>query len=94
MREVAYAEELEHYVSRVEFYKQEVEKTTEELTLRRAKLEVLNDVLKSVESGPGQLLLSEDIKAAQEEITDLQKHLSHSRGNLKAFESIVEAFNS
>ena len=92
MIEQAYKEEKEHYVSRVNHFKEVIEKSTKELEYRKVKLEVLNQISGSVESDSGRMILSEDIKFAQGEIANLQKEIIHARGNLKTFESIVKAF--
>lgn len=89
-----FASEKEHYNARLELYKKEVETETKNVEAARERISLLTKIMDSVDSGPGKFILDNDIDAARKELVEAQKNLTHAKGNVNAFESIVEAFNS
>ncbi|WP_341320813.1 hypothetical protein NSQ62_14340 [Solibacillus sp. FSL H8-0523] len=94
MREKVFVEEKEHYNSRLDFYKKEVETETKNVESARLRVTILTEIASSLTSGPGKFILDNDIDSARNVLVEAQKNLTHARGNVKAFESIVEAFES
>ncbi|MFP3917939.1 hypothetical protein U5N28_09025 [Lysinibacillus telephonicus] len=82
--------ERQHYESKVNYFKVELQKNEEEIEKSEIRLGILNDVNARLEESTAKLIIEHDIQSLKDEITKLQTTLTQNIGNLKAFERIVD----